>query len=1251
MNSDPRQDSNELSPAAREGVDKMRTTPAPSGLEERSLEMVRRKEQGAGRARRRALLAVAVLAAVLLGGVLYRNSRTGEEARDSLQAKNRDRPGSVPPVGGKIPAAGWDGGPIDPSSNEASRKTDPIKDRAPQTEPTVTSGRENDWANRMLKKNFQTPSRPQKDSPGDNEPRPERAFEKPSRTATPPAEFPQPAREGRTGEPEETARARYERLLKNSRTPGAMSQEELGEARRHYLRTRIERLKALSASGSIEQQVVDETITQYESEFGALSGAASKGIQDKNRGKPKPGPQVWKQDRRQPTFARVYVGDGNALELVSLHVSVTVEGPRARTLVDHVFRNPHGRQLEGTFEYPLPSGASPSYFAMFLGRTRDTVPPRFVRRGQTPPLPQEDLARLTPEQFVKHVSTDDWGPLQEARVVSKQKALETYEDTVRGQIDPALLEYAGGNTFRGRVFPIPPKGYNRVLIAYEELLPVSGGRSVYRFPLPDGKLTDLQLTLQANPHDCQEPTFLPAKADKRAGKHLLSYSHSWKEKGPGGSVLFSFTPPQPQVQAISGRQGDNGPTYLYTRLRPELNAAKAAPFAEHAVFLLDASLSESPRRFDISIKLLRKILEGDASIKRFNVLTFNVGAAWIQPGWTDNTAAGRARVLKLLDGLVLEGATDFSAALDKVVKPGFRLTEGTPLNVFVLSDGQITWGEADVNPLVARFEKTCPYPTRFHCYRTGLGADNLELFQALTRRGGGIFNCFGEADLTAAAGAHRQHCWQINSVALVDGPPARDLLIAGRRAAVYPGGELVVAARLDRPGRITLQVEGTFLGKPLTRRYTIDAGGDSELAPRGWAEIAVAEMLALNDPRLDSLVTAYCQQFGIASRVASFLVLENDNDYKRLNLQQERGKAVPGDMGEFLAKAWLQIARVLSPREALNSFLARVNPRVRVLDGDNGQVARMLALLSDRDFELPREALDGALTRREDVPSGFEKELLEKRREVGIYVKEARRRLRAGDTTGAVRVLSSIVEEHPGRGDALRLVGYRLLDLRQFGQAVRLFEQVQRSRPFEPHSYRDLARSLEECGKYGLAAVQYEVVLAGTWHGRFGEALKLVAREEYARMLREALNRKAVTGNLADHFAVRLAQLSSNEEKSDLRVTITWNTDATDVDLWVIEPDGTKCFYSNNRTQNGGELTQDQTQGYGPERYRIKDAPRGEFRVLVHYYRPNANLISGETHVNVVITRFAGSPQEVTERRTVILKKHDEAVEVIRVKF
>src|SRR5205823_2682934 len=100
--------------------------------------------------------------------------------------------------------------------------------------------------------------------------------------------------------------------------------------------------------------------------------------------------------------------------------------------------------------------------------------------------------------------------------------------------------------------------------------------------------------------------------------------------------------------------------------------------------------------------------------------------AWIEPkGWLPNTAEGRAKALDRLDGLVLEGATDLSCALDKLLQPGFHIPAGTPLNVFLLSDGQITWGESDAGTLASRFEDRCPYHTRFHCYRTGLGADNL----------------------------------------------------------------------------------------------------------------------------------------------------------------------------------------------------------------------------------------------------------------------------------------------------------------------------------------------------------------------------------------------------------------------------------------------------------------------------------------------------------------------------------------------
>jgi hypothetical protein len=272
-------------------------------------------------------------------------------------------------------------------------------------------------------------------------------------------------------------------------------------------------------------------------------------------------------------------------------------------------------------------------------------------------------------------------------------------------------------------------------------------------------------------------------------------------------------------------------------------------------------------------------------------------------------------------------------------------------------------------------------------------------------------------------------------------------------------------------------------------------------------------------------------------------------------------------------------------------------------------------------------------------------------REVGTYLTEARRRSDGGDASGAVRALSSVIELYPARGDALRLVGYRLLDLKLPVLAANLFRQVQSQRPFEPHSYRDLARSLEDSGLFGLAALQYEIVLAGTWHNRFHNSLKIVVQEGYARMMRDAIAKKAVSPDLANHFGDRLEKMDPAKMQADLRVTISWNTDATDVDLWVIEPSGEKCFYQNRNTKAGGELTEDQTQGYGPERYQIKNAQKGLYRVIVHYFSPNRNLLAGETHVNVVITQHAGTPQETTERKTVILRRHGEEAEVGLIEF
>ena len=116
-------------------------------------------------------------------------------------------------------------------------------------------------------------------------------------------------------------------------------------------------------------------------------------------------------------------------------------------------------------------------------------------------------------------------------------------------------------------------------------------------------------------------------------------------------------------------------------------------------------------------------------------------------------------------------------------------------------------------------------------------------------------------------------------------------------------------------------------------------------------------------------------------------------------------------------------------------------------------------------------------------------------------------------------------------------------------------------------------------------------------------------------------------------------------------MTISWNTDATDVDLWVIEPDGTKCFYQHNRTDERRRTVAGHDAGLRPRALPHQGAKPGTYRVLVHYFSANPNLLAGETHVNVVVTRHADSPRKTIERHSVVLSEANQQVEVTKVGF
>jgi hypothetical protein len=119
----------------------------------------------------------------------------------------------------------------------------------------------------------------------------------------------------------------------------------------------------------------------------------------------------------------------------------------------------------------------------------------------------------------------------------------------------------------------------------------------------------------------------------------------------------------------------------------------------------------------------------------------------------------------------------------------------------------------------------------------------------------------------------------------------------------------------------------------------------------------------------------------------------------------------------------------------------------------------------------------------------------------------------------------------------------------------------------------------------------------------------------------------------------------------DVRVVLNWDADDTDVDLWVTEPGGEKCMYSYQRTENGGRISNDFTQGYGPEEYLIKKAPNGSFRIQAHYYGNHRPSLNGKAQLTVQFYLHYGTPFEIKREVTRRLQTVDEEIDLATFEF
>jgi len=115
---------------------------------------------------------------------------------------------------------------------------------------------------------------------------------------------------------------------------------------------------------------------------------------------------------------------------------------------------------------------------------------------------------------------------------------------------------------------------------------------------------------------------------------------------------------------------------------------------------------------------------------------------------------------------------------------------------------------------------------------------------------------------------------------------------------------------------------------------------------------------------------------------------------------------------------------------------------------------------------------------------------------------------------------------------------------------------------------------------------------------------------------------------------------------TSLKIFLFWDTDNTDLDLHVKEPDGTECYYGHKDTPLGGRLDVDVTTGYGPEVYTMEYPNPGIYEILIHYY-------GGQelTEATVVAIMNEGTSKEKRTTFTMMLTKQDTTIYVGKVEL
>ena len=250
------------------------------------------------------------------------------------------------------------------------------------------------------------------------------------------------------------------------------------------------------------------------------------------------------------------------------------------------------------------------------------------------------------------------------------------------------------------------------------------------------------------------------------------------------------------------------------------------------------------------------------------------------------------------------------------------------------------------------------------------------------------------------------------------------------------------------------------------------------------------------------------------------------------------------------------------------------------------------------------------------------------------------------DKNRAIEILTNVAEIDLDNYELQRALAYKFEEYQLYNYAVHMYQEILKLRPEDIQSHRDLALGYEMIGEYQKSLdLLYKIVngeLLLKDENRRYSGIEMIALNELNRII-TLYQDKIEFGHINKKFIKKV--------DAALKVVIDWNHNDTDIDLWVIDPDNEKCFYGHKRTKIGGLISDDMTEGFGPEQFILKDAIKGSYNIKVKYFANSKQKISGPTFLKLTIHKNYGRKNETKKIQLVRLINTDDILDLGKLMF